>query len=187
MAVAGQTAVDCACTCTYPAPMANDVASPPAPPASKALTLTCHCQSLRQAARRATALYDTAMASFGLRISQFSILVRLQQLGPSSLQTLAAVLVLDRTTLGRNLRALERDGLVASEAAPGDRRVRLLVLTAAGRALLLRARPAWDAAQASFEGQVGAEAAAALRVELHRVVVAMQAPEQAGLELAPED
>lgn len=146
-------------------------------PAGKAPPPVCHCQSLRQAARRATALYDAALAPLGLRVSQLSILARLQQLGPSSLQTLAAVLVLDRTTLGRNLRALERDGLVASEAAPGDRRVRLLVLTARGQRLLLRARPAWEAAQALYEGQVGTDAAGTLRMELHRVVLAMKAPE----------
>ena len=159
--------------------MPSDVASLPPDPSGAATPVACHCHSLRQAARRATALYDAALAPVGLRVSQFSILARLQQLGPSSLHTLAAVLVLDRTTLGRNLKALERDGLVASEAAPGDGR---LVLTAAGRALLVRARPVWEAAQASYEAQVGAAAAGVLRMELHRVVAVMQAPELPGDE-----
>ncbi len=133
----------------------------------------CHCHALRQAARRATALYDTALAPFGLRISQYGILVRLRRLGPLSLQHLAAELVLDRTTMGRNLRPLERDGLIISQADPADKRIRLLVLTQAGLDLMHRARPAWTDAQTAYEAQVGVYPAAALRVELQRVTVAL--------------
>ena len=86
-----------------------------------------------------------------------------------SLQALAAGLVLDRTTLGRNLRPLERDGLVASEADPADKRVRRLLLTAAGLDLVHRARPAWDEAQRQYEAQYGAAEAAALQQDLHRL------------------
>ena len=82
--------------------------------------------------------------------------------------------MLDRTTLGRNLRPLERDGLVASEADTEDKRVRRLVLTSAGLDLVRRAMPAWQTAQAMFEAQVGAAAAAALRAELHRTTAALQ-------------
>jgi DNA-binding MarR family transcriptional regulator len=121
-------------------------------------------------------LYDAAMAPFGLRISQFTILVRLRRLGPLSLQALAAELVLDRTTLGRNLRPLERDGLVASEADAADKRVRRLVLTEAGLDVMRRAMPAWHTAQAAFEAQVGAAPAAALRAELHRATAVLQVP-----------
>ena len=138
--------------------------------------ILCHCHALRQAARRATALYDAAMAPFGLRISQFTILVRLRRLGPLSLHALAAELVLDRTTLGRNLRPLERDGLVASEADPADKRVRRLMLTEAGLDLMRRAMPAWQAAQAEFEVQLGAASAAALRAELHRTTAVLRVP-----------
>jgi DNA-binding MarR family transcriptional regulator len=140
--------------------------------------MSCHCQSLRQAARRATALYDAAMAPYGLRISQYSILSRLRRYGPLSLQALAALLVLDRTTLGRNLRPLERDGLVASEAEAGDKRVRLLALTEEGRSVLQAAGPAWHAAQAAFEQQYGKSEASALQQALHRVTQALIVPER---------
>ena len=129
----------------------------------------CHCQALRQAARRATAFYDAAMAPYGLRISQFSLLVRLGRAGALSQQGLAAELGLDRTTLARNLRPLERDGLVASVPDPQDRRVRRLTVTAAGRELMEAALPAWTAAQARFEARYGASEAAALQQELHRM------------------
>ena len=132
----------------------------------------CHCQVLRQAARRVTALYDAALAPFGLRLSQFGVLARLQRHGPRSIQSLAAELVIDRTTLGRNIRPLERDGLLCAVADPADRRSRLLSLTPRGAELVAAARPAWKAAQADFEARYGAESALRLQVALHDVVAA---------------
>ena len=148
---------------------ATPKAAPPRPPAGS----LCNCQVLRQAARRATALYDAAMAPHGLRISQFAVLNRLRRAGPLSLQALAADLVLDRTTLGRNLRPLERDGLLAIEADPADRRVRRLVVTAKGVALVLAALPAWHDAQRRFEAGFGADDSAALRTSLNRLTEAL--------------
>jgi len=136
----------------------------------------CHCQAIRQAARRVTALYDAAMAPFGVRVSQYGILVRLQAAGPRGIQALAADLVMDRTTLGRNMRPLERQGLLTALPDPTDRRGRLLAVTPAGAALVARAAPAWRAAQAAYEGQVGVDAAAALRLSLADVVAALHTP-----------
>jgi DNA-binding MarR family transcriptional regulator len=151
-----------------------------ASPPSEIPTVLCHCSALRTAARRATALYDKAMAPFGLRISQFGILARLRRLGPMSLHALATELVLDRTTLGRNLAPLERDGLVASEADPTDRRVRRLVITDAGLAMMRRALPAWNSAQHAYEAQYGVAQSVALRDDLHRLTAALQAEPGAG-------
>lgn len=116
------------------------------------------------------------MLPFGLRISQFAVLSRLQRTGPVGVQALAADLLLDRTTLGRNLRPLERDGLVHSEPDPDDGRVRRLRISEAGAALVARATPAWRAAQASFEAQFGPAAAQELRVALDRLVETVHAP-----------
>lgn len=137
---------------------------------------------LRQAARRATALYDAAMAPHGLRISQFAVLGRLGRAGPLAVQALAAALVLDRTTLQRNLRPLERDGLIVSEADPADRRVRRLVLTPLGRDTLAAATPTWRAAQARFESLCGAAEAAELRQRLGRLLQAL-GPDRDGAAL----
>lgn len=151
------------------------MSSPPASPLASAPTPggVCNCQALRQAARRATALYDAAMAPHGLRISQFAVLSRLRRAGPLSQQALATDLLLDRTTLGRNLRPLERDGLIAIETDERDRRVRRLAVTAKGLALVQDAMPAWHAAQQRFEAGYGAEAAASLRAALHRLTDAL--------------
>lgn len=139
---------------------------------------TCHCQSLRQAARRVTAFYDAALAPLGLRVSQFSVLARLHRQGPRSIQALAAELVMDRTTLGRNIRPLERDGLLCAVADPSDRRARLLSITPRGVELVAAVQPAWAAAQAGLEARFGAEPAARLQSALQGVVTALNTPEQ---------
>lgn len=144
--------------------------------AAGASTGTCHCQALRQAARRASAFYDAALAPFGLRVSQFGILARLCRDGPHGIQALAADLVMDRTTLGRNIRPLERDGLLCAAADPADRRSRLLSVTPRGAALVEAAWPAWSAAQAGFEARYGAAPAAELHAALQRVVATLHSP-----------
>jgi len=138
----------------------------------------CHCQALRQAARRASAFYDAALAPLGLRVSQFGILSRLHRHGPRGIQALAADLVMDRTTLGRNIRPLERDGLLCAIVDPADRRFHLLSLTPRGAELVIAARPAWSAAQAGFEARYGVAPAAELHAALQGVVTALQTLEE---------
>jgi DNA-binding MarR family transcriptional regulator len=128
----------------------------------------CNCQALRQAARRVTQLYDQALTPSGLRVTQYPILAWLAETGPITMKALAERLVMDRATLGHNLRPLEAQGLVACAVGP-DRRSRLVTLTDAGRARLDQARGLWRDAQRRFEGAFGAEEAAALRETLARV------------------
>jgi DNA-binding MarR family transcriptional regulator len=129
----------------------------------------CNCLALRQAARRATQLYDRALASTGLRTTQFSILFKLSHHGPMTIQALADDLVLDRTTLGRTMLPLQRDGLIAIRAGASDRRSKELRLTRAGAARLGRAVACWRAAQAGFERAFGRARAAELRAILRDV------------------
>jgi DNA-binding MarR family transcriptional regulator len=129
----------------------------------------CNALALRQATRHVSQLYDQHLAATGLKGTQFSIVARLAIGGPRSINDLARELVMDRTTLGRNLRPLERDGLVALEVDPDDRRSRRLSVTARGAALYERARPAWKAAQQRFEKSFGKERAAALRALMRSI------------------
>src|SRR6516165_873939 len=115
----------------------------------------CNCGALRQAARRVTRLYDEALAPVGLSTNQFSILSRLNRVGPSTIQDLARLLVMDRSTLGHLLRPLEKRGLVTLSASDKDRRSRVIVLTQAGKAAVAKARPRWAAAQRRFESTFG--------------------------------
>ena len=131
-----------------------------------ASTALCNCQALRQAARRVSVLYDAALAPCGLRVSQYAVLARLQADGPRGIQALADALVMDRTTLGRALRPLERDGLVRLARDPADARQRHLTLTEQGCERLGQAHAAWAAAQARFEQGFGPARAAQLRADL---------------------
>ena len=72
----------------------------------------CNCLAIRQAARHVTQFYDQLFAPVGLRATQFAILSQLRRQGPMTINTLAALLVMDRTTLGRNILPLQRDGLI---------------------------------------------------------------------------
>lgn len=129
----------------------------------------CNCFAVRAAARHVTQFYDRFLAPIGLRTTQFSILVRLKRLGPLTINTLARDMVMDRTTLGRNMLPLERDGLIAIVRARGDRRSKELQLTDAGLARLRQALKGWAEAQARFETVFGDKRTAELRSLLHAV------------------
>jgi DNA-binding MarR family transcriptional regulator len=70
---------------------------------------------------------------------------------------------LDRTTAGKNLKPLEREGYVSLHENAQDRRSREVRLTAEGREILKRAAPLWKKAQAAFDNLYGSERAQTLR------------------------
>src|ERR1700730_3882453 len=129
----------------------------------------CNCLAVRQAARHITQFYDQFLAASGLRTTQFSILAKLRRLGPMSINALAAEMVMDRTTLGRNILPLERDGLIKIEPAVSDRRSKELHLTRAGDRRVHAAVKAWTEAQAKFESAFGSGRASELRSLLRAV------------------
>ena len=129
----------------------------------------CNCLALRQAARHVTQFYDTFLLPAALRTTQFSILGKLRRLGPMTINALAAEMVMDRTTLGRNIRPLQRDGLIAVAPGRTDRRAKEVRLTEAGRERLRAAIAGWNEAQSRFDRVFGAERAAGLRELLHIV------------------
>jgi DNA-binding MarR family transcriptional regulator len=130
----------------------------------------CNCLALRQAARHVSQFYDQHLAPAELRTTQFSILAKLKSLGPMTINALARELVMDRTTLGRTMLPLERDGLISISDGARDRRSKNLALTRAGAERLHRAAKLWSAAQKAFEAKYGAKRAADLRLLLDEVV-----------------
>lgn len=130
----------------------------------------CNALALRQASRYITSVYDQALSGVGLRVTQFSILYKLAALGAITVNQMAAELVMDRTTLTRNLKPLERDALVASGPSEADRRERVIRLTPAGKAKLKAVLPLWRKAQQTFEDNFGSARADDLRVLLQAVV-----------------
>ena len=129
----------------------------------------CNCLAVRQAARHITQFYDQFLAASGLRTTQFSILATLRRLGPMTINALAAEMVMDRTTLGRNVLPLERDGLIAIQQSSRDRRSKELQITEAGEARFRAGMKRWIKAQQQFEKAFGAKRTADMRALLHAV------------------
>ena len=109
--------------------------------------LPCNCHSLRQATRRVTQLYDRMLAPLDLRATQYSLLSEIDRLGPVAINPLADAMIMDRATLGHNLRPLEARGYVRVEVGEDDRRSRQISLTPAGCSTLARAKKLWRKAQ----------------------------------------
>lgn len=129
----------------------------------------CYCSSLRQATRYVTSFYDQMLSGSGLRVTQFAILSRVRQ-RPATVTRLAQSMVMDRTTLARNLQPLVREGLLAIRPSEQDRRERIVELTATGRDKVEAVLPAWRRAQVLFDQQFGAERGAQLLATMRAVV-----------------
>lgn len=131
----------------------------------------CHCMALRRAARRISQMYDEALAPAGLGAAQFAMMATLSADDGMNINDLAERLDLDRTTTGKNLRPLERDGLIAVRVSAEDRRSRVVALTAKGRSKLSTAFPLWSIAQQSFEAANGRRRTRAMRLELGNLAI----------------
>ena len=131
-------------------------------------TGTCASFNFRRAARAVTSLYDRAFEPFGIRSTQFSILVGVAKTQPTSISALSELLVIDRTTLTRSLRLLKKQGLLTISAR-AEKRQRFLELTAGGAQTLAASLPAWRAAQERFVQTVGADYWVNFRNELEKL------------------
>ncbi len=114
----------------------------------------CACHRMRMAARAVTRLYDEELRGSGLRATQVSVLVAIAVDEVMSIAALAKFMGMDRSTLTRNLRPLERDGLVKL-GSEGWRRSRTVEITKKGRSRLKDALPLWEKAQAALRRKLG--------------------------------
>lgn len=118
--------------------------------------------------RRMASAYDEALLPTGLNVAQFGLLRRIAGGEPVSLTELAGRAELDRSTIGRNVRVLERDGFV--ELSRGDdQREAAVALTRRGRKVLEDAAPLWEACQEGLEHRVGRDRMRVLREALERI------------------
>jgi DNA-binding MarR family transcriptional regulator len=140
----------------------------------------CTCLAVRQAARHVTQFYDRHLAPVGLRTTQFSILARLRRHGAMTINALAEEMVMDRTTLGRNILPLERDGLISIKPGRTDRRSKELRLTDAGLERLRAGYQGWRDAQKGFAAAFGNARTVELRAFLHEVAATDLPSEGAG-------
>jgi len=133
------------------------------------LPQSCAFTNLRMASRAITHYYDDVLQPSGLRATQFALLVAISKTTPTTITRLAEKMVMDRTTLTRNLKPLEKQGLLVT--TPGkDQRTRLVTLTGQGQEALTRALPLWEKAQAHVLQELGPERLRTLLANLADVV-----------------
>jgi len=154
-------------------------------PAQRGMESRCHCTALRKASRRISQLYDVALAPSGLKTTQRAILAQIERSQPTTVGALAEALVMDAGGLAHTLKPLIRDGLVATDVDPQDRRNRRIRLTTSGRRKLKESDALWEAAQKGFAKGFGGARAEALR-EAMRLLVSDQFAEDFDLALASE-
>src|SRR5687768_2134116 len=127
---------------------------------------TCLCLDVQRASRAIGRRFDEAFRPLGLNNGQFSLLMALNRPTPPTMSSLAERLAMDRTTTTANLKPLERRGLVAIRRDEQDARIRRIVLTEAGRAVLAEAVDRWHAANDAVVARLGGTDLAALRSAL---------------------
>ncbi|MBB2965079.1 MarR family winged helix-turn-helix transcriptional regulator [Methylobacterium sp. R2-1] len=116
---------------------------------------SCLSFTAQKAARAIGRRYDASLRPTGLSNWQFTLLMMLVREEPPTISALAQHLATDRTTITANLKPLERRGLVNVQGDAEDRRVRRVVLSDEGRALLTEAYPLWQEAQEALARQLG--------------------------------
>jgi DNA-binding MarR family transcriptional regulator len=118
-------------------------------------TPECACLTLRGTARAVTQMYDETLKPSDLKATQFSVLAAVAVEGPASMTAISKALVMDRTTLTRNLKPLMERGLVKEGVGAKDRRQRQIVITRAGNAALSKALPLWKKAHSQIVDGIG--------------------------------
>src|SRR5262245_43283778 len=130
---------------------------------------TCACFNFRKASRSVTQLFDQILAPSGIRSTQLVILVTSQLLGPSSIARLARELVMDRSTLTRNLKPLMNLGLLRFAQGDGGKH-KSVEVTAEGQEALLRSAPYWEQAQTHLVNRFGSESWERITADLSAIV-----------------
>ena len=138
----------------------------------RAILDSCACHRVRTAARAVTRAYDQVLRPVGLRATQLSLLVATAADDPVSITALAKVMGMDRSTLTRNLRPLESEGLIAVKLE-GWRRSRALQITKKGRLRLEEALPLWRKAQEALRRKLGDRRWESMRSDLDQLIRAV--------------
>jgi len=127
----------------------------------------CICTTLRQATRNVTQLYDNALRP-GLRTTQLNTLNAIGDAGEATVTKLTELLLIDQTTLTRNLAVLQRDGLIKDVQKP-DGRLKSVKLTRKGEQALQSALPLWAEIQARVTKAISASTWASMSADLERL------------------
>ena len=127
----------------------------------EALLEVCVCHNTRRAARAVTRAYDAALSATGLTSSQFTLLAAIAASGPVTIARLSDLLLMESSTLSRNLQALRKNGHLEWQEGAG-RRAGLVALSNFGQKALITAIPAWQDMQRRVTERLGSGKAGAL-------------------------
>ena len=118
------------------------------------LPALCPAFNIRAASRVITQLFDEILKPTGLQITQFAVLVGVVSLDSPSINQLAKGLVMDRTTLTRNLKPLEKDGLIKITSGD-DKRTHFVKITPKGKSAMEKTLPYWEKARTVVSEEFG--------------------------------
>ena len=117
----------------------------------------CLCAVIRKAGRILTRQYDKCLKPSGLKITQFSMLVNIARNPAITVSELAKLLVMDQTTVSRNLQVLEKSGYIHLEPEVTDQRIKNIQIADRGMSKVNEARPLWERAQLDMERVLGGQ------------------------------
>lgn len=135
----------------------------------------CACNNFRKASRAITQLFDQTLEPSGLRSTQLVLLLEILVAGSTTIPQLSRRLVMDRSTLQRNIAPLVERGLIEARAAERKGRSRIIHITERGREAVDTAVPLWERAQSSFVDHLGKRRWEELRRSLTVAVTAAKA------------
>lgn len=117
--------------------------------------LPCLCAASRKVSRIMTSKYNRHLKPIGLKVTQFSMLANIARNPGISVSALAKLLIMDQTTVTRNLKVLLKSDLVCLEPEAGDQRIKKVRLSEKGADILERGRKLWNLAQREIEEILG--------------------------------
>jgi len=120
-------------------------------------TQICVCANLRKKTRLVTQFYDNLLQPTGLKVTQYSMLANIDLQQSVSISRLGEILLLDQTTITRNINLLKRNGYVNLTRDPQDARAKVITLTDKGVEKLNEAAPIWQDIQERIINDIGLE------------------------------
>ena len=143
-----------------------------APQLARKMATECPADAREQASRALGKIFDQALRPLGLQVSQLPLLCAAAMAGEAgaSIGALARGIVLDPTTLTRNIRPLEKAGLLRVARSPQDKRTRMVFLTRSGERMIESVFPAWQRALGEANAAFGERRIGEVRTQLGRIV-----------------
>jgi len=129
------------------------------------LDFPCLAYASRRTSRAVSNFFNAQMKPLDLNVAQFGLLATVARLPGRSLSAIGESMLLDESTLARNLAVLEKRGLIASEGGRG-RGGKQVSLSAEGETLFVDAARIWKRANIRLAAEMPPDQVEAGRVFL---------------------